>query len=290
MAEQSVRWLVLGAQGMLGRDLADVLAQAGREVIAAGRDEVDVADAAAVSAAVADADVVVNCAAYTDVDGAEADEEAAVALNATAAGVVARACASAGARLVHISTDYVFDGDADAPYAESHPVAPRSAYGRSKARGERQVLSSGPGALVVRTAWLYGAHGTCFPRTIARLAMERDRLDVVADQVGQPTWTRDLATFIVALTDADAPGGIYHGTASGQCSWFEFARAVIASSGADARVEPTSTVAFPRPAPRPAWSVLGHARHEALGVSSIGSWRERWSVAAPEVLGDARSG
>ncbi|WP_297082099.1 dTDP-4-dehydrorhamnose reductase [uncultured Demequina sp.] len=287
MVNDQGQWLVLGAGGMLGRDLVEVLEQHGRAVTAATRADVDVTDPAALARAVAGADVVVNCAAYTAVDAAESDAEAAELLNATVPGHVARACRDAGARLVHISTDYVFSGTATEPYAEDTPVEPASVYGATKARGERAVRDSGADALIVRTAWLYGEHGPCFPSTIARLAGERDSLAVVDDQLGQPTWTRDLAEFIVRLVDADVPAGTYHGTSSGQCSWFEFAQHIVGSSGADAVVGPTTTADFPRPAPRPAWSVLGHGSHEALGVESIGAWGDRWEAAAGRVLGSA---
>lgn len=276
--------MVLGAGGMLATDMELLLAEQGREFTAATRDDVDITDPGAVHQAVAQADVVVNCAAYTAVDAAETDEPAALVLNGTAAGLVAQACAQSGARLIHISTDYVFAGDADTPYAEQAPVAPRSAYGRTKAEGERLVLAAQADALVVRTAWLYGAHGQCFPKTIARVAQERGDIAVVDDQHGQPTWTRDLAAFIVGLVDAQAPAGIYHGTSSGQCTWFEFASAVVMAAGIDAQVNPTTTEAFPRPAPRPAWSVLGHDAAAAAGVESIGHWRDRWQLAASEVL------
>lgn len=279
------RWLVVGAGGMLGTDLVDLLVSRGSEVTALGRADLDVTDAEAARGAAAGSAVVVNCAAWTAVDDAEAREADAFAVNATGAANLARAAHAAGARFVHVSTDYVFDGEATAPYAEDAPIAPRSAYGRTKAAGEWAVRAEAPDHLVVRTAWLYGAHGGCFPQTMARLAGERDRLAVVDDQVGQPTWTRDLADLIVRLVDADAPAGTYHGTASGQTSWFGFARRVVAATGHGTVVEPTTTDAFPRPAPRPAYSVLGHSSLRAAGVAPIGDWAERWDAAAAEVLG-----
>ncbi|WP_371327883.1 dTDP-4-dehydrorhamnose reductase [Demequina sp. NBRC 110051] len=279
------RWLVLGAHGMLGRDLVEVLRAQGADVVAAGRGDVDILDGAAVERGVADADVVVNCAAYTAVDAAESDQEAAERLNGDAAGVVARACAAAGARMVHVSTDYVFAGDAAEPYSEDAPIAPVSVYGMTKASGERQVRESGADALIVRTAWLYGEHGACFPKTIAKVAADRGAIAVVDDQRGQPTWTRDLADLIVRLIAAGAPAGTYHGTSSGSCTWFEFARDVLLSADVVAELTPTTTDAFPRPAPRPAWSVLGHDATVRAGVESIGHWRDRWLLAAQEVVG-----
>jgi len=284
-----VRWVVTGAGGMLGTDLVDLLRARGEDVRAPGRAGLDVTDAAAVDGAVRGADVVVNAAAYTAVDAAEDDEARAFAVNAVAAQHVARAAARHGARLVHVSTDYVFDGGATGPdarpYAEDAPLAPRSAYGRSKAAGEWAVRSEHPGGLVVRTAWLYGAHGTCFPRTIVRLARDRGSVDVVGDQVGQPTWTMDVADLVMRLVGAGAPGGTYHGTAQGQASWWELAREVVAAAGLDPEgVRSTSGAVLARPAPRPAWSVLGHDALRRLGVEPIGDWRERWRAAAPRVL------
>jgi dTDP-4-dehydrorhamnose reductase len=281
----ATRWLVVGAAGMLGQDMVAAASRAGAEVVAAGRADVDVTDVRDVTAAVAGFDVVVNCAAWTAVDDAEAHEADAFAVNAVGPANLARAAARSGARLVHVSTDYVFDGAATEPYAEDAPIAPRSAYGRTKAAGEWAVRAEAPDHLVVRTAWLYGAGGACFPKTMARLASERDRLTVVDDQVGQPTWAADLAELIVRLVGAGAPAGTYHGTSAGRVSWLGFAREVLASAGSPIVPEPTTSDAFARPAPRPAYSVLGHAALRAAGVEPIGDWAERWRVAAPTVLG-----
>lgn len=278
-----MRWLVTGARGMLGTDVVARLA--GRDVTAAGSAELDVRDAAAVDAAVRGHNVVVNCAAWTAVDDAEDREAEAFALNAVAPATLAAAAVRHGARLVHVSTDYVFDGAADAPYAEDALPAPRSAYGRTKAAGEWAVRAVAPDALVVRTAWLYGAHGGCFPRTIARLAAERGGVDVVDDQVGQPTWTADVADLLVRLVEVAAPAGAYHATSSGQVTWFGFAREVVAAAGLDrALVRPTTSAAFVRPAVRPAYSVLGHDRLAAVGLEPIADWRDRWAAAAGDVL------
>ncbi|RJK95357.1 dTDP-4-dehydrorhamnose reductase [Vallicoccus soli] len=274
------RWLVTGAGGMLGRDLQAALA--GREVTALTRADLDVTDPAAVEAAVEGHDVVVNCAAWTAVDDAEAAEPAAFAANAVGPALLARACARAGARLVQPSTDYVFAGDATTPYAEDAPVAPRSAYGRTKAAGEWAVRAELPdGHYVVRTAWLYGAHGASFPRTMARLQGQRETLDVVDDQRGQPTWTRDLAERVVAMVDADAPAGTYHATASGETTWHGLAQRVFALLGADPeRVRTTTSEAFVRPAPRPAYSVLGHEGWARAGLAPMRAWDEALDEAA----------
>ncbi|PFG44327.1 dTDP-4-dehydrorhamnose reductase [Isoptericola jiangsuensis] len=281
---QFARWAVVGAGGMLGTDLVARLAEAGVAATGLRRADLDVTDPDAVARVVAGYDVVVNATAWTAVDDAETREAEAFAVNATAVAHLARAAHATGARFVHVSTDYVFDGTASTPYAEDAPVAPRSAYGRTKAAGEWAARAEAPDHLVVRTAWLYGAHGGCFPKTMARLAADRDLLTVVDDQVGQPTWTRDLADLVVRLVAAAAPAGTYHGTSSGQTSWYGFTRRVLASAGLATTVEPTTSDRFPRPAPRPAYSVLGHDALHAAGVAPIGDWARRWDAAAAEVL------
>jgi dTDP-4-dehydrorhamnose reductase len=280
-----MRWLVTGAAGMLGTDLVERLG-GDHEVRGARRGDLDITDPASVEAAVRDVDVVVNCAAWTAVDDAETQEGAAFTLNAVGPQLLARAAHRAGARMVQVSTDYVFDGSATEPYSEDAPLAPASAYGRTKAAGEWAVRAESPDHLIVRTAWLYGANGGCFPRTMARLAGERDQLQVVADQVGQPTWTVDLADLIVRMVEAGVPAGTYHGTSAGQVSWHGFTRAIVAGLGKDPEmVGETTSDAFVRPAPRPAFSVLGHDALVSAGVSPIGDWAERWEAAAPAVLG-----
>jgi len=301
-----VGWLVTGASGMLGTDLCRVLDGRGISVTAADRGDLDLLDPMAVGDAVAAHDVVVNCAAWTAVDAAENHEEEAAAINAVAPGVLARAAAERDRLIVQVSTDYVFDGTARTPYDEDGPLGPRSAYGRTKAAGEQAVRTAAPGNhLVVRTAWLYGAHGSCFPRTIARLARERasveqranraDRRDqslrVVDDQVGQPTWTVDVAALICRLVEGGASAGTWHATSSGQTSWFGFARRVVESAGLSPEiVEPSKTSGeLNRPgsearAERPAYSVLGHHKLHAHGIEAIGPWEERWQAAASAVL------
>jgi dTDP-4-dehydrorhamnose reductase len=274
------RWVVTGAGGMLAADLAIALAD--RDARFLTRADLDIRDPTAVRYAVADADIVINAAAYTQVDDAESHEDEAFAVNATGAGNLASALARTGGRLVQISTDYVFDGTATAPYPEDAPLAPLGAYGRTKAAGERAVLTALPDrAYVVRTAWLYGAGGPNFARTMLRLAGRQDTVDVVADQIGQPTWTRDLATAIRALVDAGGPPGIYHGTNGGRASWFDFARAVFEVAGLDPeRIRPVTSAEFVRPAPRPAFSVLGHDGWARIGLDPPRPWRAGLAAAA----------
>ena len=272
----SERWLVVGAGGQLGTDLLAVLRAQNVEVVGLTRAQLDVTDAAAVSAAVAEASptVVINAAAYTAVDAAEADEEAAYAVNAVAPGHLAAAVSAKNARLVHVSTDYVFAGDASSPYLEDAPTRPRSAYGRTKLAGEQAVLQRLPQAYVVRTAWVYGAIGGNFVKTMARLERDRETVSVVDDQRGSPTWSADLARGLVALACSGAAGGIYHCTNAGETTWFGFTKAIFEELGADpARVLPTTSRDFPRPAPRPAYSVLSDRRWRAAGLPAMPHWR-----------------
>jgi dTDP-4-dehydrorhamnose reductase len=271
---------------MLGTDLVEALKRTGHEVAAATRASADLGDPDVVRELVRGFDVVVNCAAWTAVDDAEEHEADALHTNAVVPDLLARAVAEGDGWLVQVSTDYVFDGTASTPYAEDAATSPASAYGRTKAAGEEAVRAALPDRhLVVRTAWLYGAHGGCFPRTIARVARERGEVSVVDDQVGQPTWTVDVADLVVRLVEASVPAGTYHATSSGQCSWFDFAREVVAADGQDpAIVKPTTSDQFVRPAPRPAYSVLGHDALHRAGVEPIGDWRDRWHLAAPAVL------
>ena len=283
----TVRWLVTGAAGMLGRDLVEVLSD--DDVLGLARAELDVTDEASVARAVTGHDVVVNAAAWTDVDGAEDAEAEATRVNGVGPRVLAEECRRSGARLVHLSTDYVFDGEAGEPYAEDAPPAPRSAYGRSKLAGEQAVRDVLPtGSYVVRTAWLYGEHGRNFVRTMIGLERDRETLDVVDDQRGQPTWTVDVAERIGALVRAEAPAGTYHATSSGDTTWCGLAKAVFTELGADpARVRPTTTEAFPRPAPRPVYSVLGHGAWARAGLEPIRDWRAALAQAFPRVRSSA---
>lgn len=294
-----MRWMVTGAGGALGTDLVARLRAGDEPVRAATRADLDVADPEAVRAAVHDwavsgdgRAVLLNAAAHTAVDRAETDDDAAAAahaVNAVAPGLLAAACAEVGATLVHVSTDYVFAGDSPAPREPDDPVAPAGVYARTKLEGERRVRDALPDAHhIVRTAWVYGGTGTNFVRTMARLARERETLDVVDDQHGSPTWSADLAAGLVALARAAPPPATRHATGGGATTWCGLARAVFTELGADPdRVRPCTTAAFPRPAPRPAFSVLSNASWRAAGLSPLPPWRAALSSAVahhPDLL------
>lgn len=271
--------LVTGARGQLGRHLLTRGEAAGVAIRGYGSGELDITDPRSVAEAVRPGDVVLNCAAYTAVDAAETDEAEAAAVNGDGPAVLARACAAAGAHLVHVSTDYVFAGDAAEPYPVDAPTDPRTAYGRTKLAGERGVLGALPSAHVVRTAWVYTGSGADFVATMRRLEHDRDTVSVVDDQRGSPTYARDLADALLELASRvggpDAvPGGVLHATNAGEATWFELARAVFAEIGADPeRVHPCGSAEFVRPAPRPAYSVLDGSAWSAAGLTPLRPWR-----------------
>ncbi|HEX2504070.1 MAG TPA: dTDP-4-dehydrorhamnose reductase [Miltoncostaeaceae bacterium] len=265
-----MRVLVTGAAGMLGRDLVTHLAD--RHEVTAVDLEVDVTDPVAVRSCVAGCrpEAVFHLAAWTDVDAAEAHEDEAAAVNGEGAGIVAAAASEAGAAVVLPSTDYVFDGSKGAPYDEDDAPAPLGAYGRTKLAGERAALARHPGGTrVARTAWLYGAGGRNFVDTMRRLGAERDEVEVVDDQTGSPTWTRDLAPALEALLDR--PAGVYHAAGAGAVTWAGLAQAVFDRTGCPCRVRPVTTEAIGRPAPRPRYSALVTARP---GAPRLRDWRE----------------
>jgi len=273
-----VRVLVTGANGQLGTELVDLYAgRDGDKVLGVDLPNVDITDPESVAAAFASfpPDVVINCAAWTAVDAAEENEDAAFVVNADGPRVLAHASRDAGAWLVQISTDYVFSGDATSPYAEDAEPDPRSAYGRTKLAGERAVQQELPDAhYIVRTAWLYGHEGSNFVKTMLRLEAAHDTVDVVDDQVGQPTYAAALAAQIAARVDARPTAGIFHGTNSGTVTWNGFTREIFRLTGADPeRVHAVTSEQFVRPAPRPAYSVLSHARWADIGLAPMRDWR-----------------
>jgi dTDP-4-dehydrorhamnose reductase len=275
--------LITGSRGQLGSALVERYRERGDTVFGYDLPEIDITspDSVAQAFAVADPDVVINCAAWTAVDAAEEQESAALAVNGEGPRVLAEACAQRESWLVQVSTDYVFAGDANQPYAEDAPPDPQSAYGRTKLAGEIAVQQVLPEQhYIVRTAWLYGIVGSNFVKTMLNLERERETISVVDDQRGQPTFAGDLADQIIALVDARPAPGIFHGTNTGEVSWFEFTQEIFRRIGADpVRVLPVTTAEFPRPAPRPAYSVLGHQRWSEVGLAPMRDWRD--------ALGDA---
>lgn len=269
--------VVTGAAGMLGGAVMAAARRLGHDVegfdIAGGEHAVvDITDAGATARAVAGAapDAVINCAAYTRVDDAETDEQRALVLNGPAAGNVAAAAAGVGAKVVHLSTDYVFDGTKTAPYVESDVTNPQTAYGRTKLAGEEAVAAAAPEHAIVRTAWLYGAGGPNFVDTMLRLAGERDEVSVVTDEVGSPTWAGHLADALLELAERDDTG-LFHITGAGQTSRYDFAVEIFDRAGVKCRVRPTTTDAFPSPARRPAYSAMQSERPE---TPVLPSWQQ----------------
>ena len=257
---------------MLGSDLVPALAARGHEAVALTRRDLDVADRAAVEAAVTEhrPAAVINCAAWTDVDGAESHEADATRINDEAAALLAAAANGVGAKYVFLSTDYVFDGRRASPYVESDSPSPLSAYGRSKLGGETSVAVTNPRSFIVRSSWLFGRNGKNFVETMLGLAGTEDEVLVVSDQVGCPTYTVHLAAALAELIEGDETG-VHHIAGAGQCSWFEFAQEIFDQSGSDTRVMAATTEMLARPAPRPAYSVL---RSERTGAIELPHWRE----------------
>lgn len=273
-----MRVLVTGGNGQLGSELVDLYTSRGDVVRGLDKQDVDVTSQDSVAQAFLEfpPDVVINCAAWTEVDAAEEQEAAVLAVNGIGPDRLARACAATGAWMVQISTDYVFSGDATSPYDEEAAPNPHSAYGRTKLVGEEAVRDALPHAhYIVRTAWLYGHRGQNFVKTMLRLEGERETIDVVDDQVGQPTYARDLAAQIALLVDARPPAGNFHATNAGQVSWFGFTREIFRLIGADpARVVAVTSEQFVRPAARPAYSVLGHRKWREFGIPVMRPWQD----------------
>lgn len=267
-----MKLLVTGAAGMLGRDVMLAAGNAGHQVVGYGHAELDVADADAAGAKIEGErpDVVINCAAWTDVDGAEEAEEEATRINGEGAGNVAAAAAAVGASVVYVGSDYVFDGSKGAPYVETDQTAPLSAYGRSKLAGEEATRAANKRHFVVRSAWLFGTGGPNFVETMLRLAADHGEVLVVRDQVGSPTYTWHLAYGIVRLIEG-VEFGIHHMAAAGSCSWYEFAREIFEQANVECKVMSATTEMLGRPAPRPAYSALASQREHAI---ELPAWQD----------------
>jgi dTDP-4-dehydrorhamnose reductase len=263
--------LVVGANGMLGRDLMSLLGDRGHGIDIA---EIDITSLESVLRFIGELkpEVVINCAAYTDVDGCESNSETAMTVNGEGVAHLAMACREYGAVLVHISTDYVFDGGKGTPYVEDDLPHPLSVYGESKLAGEMNAVFA-PEHIIVRTQWLYGLHGKNFIETMLRLGAEKDELAVVDDQIGSPTWTVDLAQAILALVDKRCRG-MYHAANSEYCSWNEFARAIFVEAGLTVTVKPMTTEELNRPARRPLYSTLDCSKLAADTGLRPREWRQ----------------
>lgn len=265
--------LLISPDGMLGQAFVELLTERGEPFETASHPAIDLTRPETLTAVRPGVRRVINCAAFTDVDGAETREDEALAVNGHGVMHLAQACRAVGATLVHFGTDYVFAGDAHAPYSIDHPVAPATAYGRTKAAGERALVESGVPHLYLRTSWLYAPWGKNFVRTIAALGQTKPELRVVDDQRGRPTSAQGLARTTLALWDRGARG-FFHATDGGECTWYAFAQAIVAGTHGTATVLPCTTAEFPRPAPRPAYSVLDLSGTEAVLGAPLTPWRE----------------
>ena len=280
-------WLVLGANGQLGQELISLLKSKNIEAIGTDRNEIDFAKPNEIFNKIAKLNPshIVNCGAYTQVDKAEEEPDLANLINAQAVGVIAKYANEKQLPFVHISTDYVFDGTESSPYQEDHEVNPQSVYGKTKALGEKETLENNPFSYILRTAWVYGAYGNNFPKTIARKLMTKESLNIVNDQIGAPTWTLDLALAIVEILEKKPAPGTYHVTNSESCSWFEFAREIAKTLNLDENlIKPTDSKSFVRPAVRPKYSVLSNKKWHSAGLTPLRTWKDAWTKAAPSVL------
>ncbi|WP_059049294.1 dTDP-4-dehydrorhamnose reductase [Paenibacillus senegalimassiliensis] len=276
-----MRVVVTGAEGQLGKDVVKVFEQAGHELLPTDRNTLDITDQEMCLRVVRQfqPDIVIHCAAYTAVDQAEQDVDMAYAVNATGTRNMVLAAEQVKAKFCYISTDYVFDGTSDVPYQEYDNTNPQSIYGKSKRAGEQLVQSLSSSFFIVRTSWVYGQYGHNFVKTMLRLGEEKPALQVVNDQKGSPTYTVDLATFLLELV-ATQKFGTYHVSNLGECTWYEFAQAIFAEAadirgkGFTVKVEPCSTEEFPRPAPRPSNSVMDHLSIRTNGLQDLRPWRE----------------
>jgi len=284
-----MNWLVTGGSGQLGIAVSEELEVRGFVFTAMNSKELDITDEQSVANLIKQSSpsVIINCAAWTDVDGAESNVMAASKVNSEGAHNLAVAAARNLARLIHISTDYVFSGESQMPFEANDPIDPQSAYGRTKADGEKKVLGAySDNSYVVRTAWLYSPWGKNFAKTMVRLALNGDgEVRVVNDQIGQPTSAQDLAKQIVDLGIGNPPAGIYHGTNGGQATWFEFAKEIFSLVGADSsRVVAVSSSQCPRPAKRPAYSVLSQRDWSKTSITPMRDWKIALAAVMPEIV------
>jgi dTDP-4-dehydrorhamnose reductase len=282
-------WLITGGSGQLGIALSEELDSRGLVFTAFGSKDLDITQGSIVRDLVSQVSpsVIINCAAWTDVDGAETNEALASRVNRDGAENIALAAKNCGAKLIHVSTDYVFSGKGETPWQVVDEIDPQSAYGRTKADGEDRVLRTHPeNSTIVRTAWLYSPWGKNFAKTMTRLALNGDgEVRVVNDQKGQPTSAADLAKQLVELSLSSSPAGLYHGTNSGQATWFEFAQEIFKLSGADVnRVIPVSSSEYLRPAKRPSYSVLSHDSWATTSVKPMRDWRIALIEAMPAII------
>jgi dTDP-4-dehydrorhamnose reductase len=269
---------VIGDRGMFGAEMVKFLNSQERKVAGFNRDSMELdASIDDLAKQLQNFEVIINAVAYTAVDKAESELELANLVNGEYAGKLSLVAKTVGAKFMHISTDYVFDGSAASPYSTNSPTNPQSVYGSSKLLGEHLVSESGAKYTILRTAWLYGRHGRCFPKVMFDKASKNEPLRVVNDQFGQPTWTRDLADQVLAFSELSEAPKIVHAVASGKTSWFEFAKAIVG----DYPIEPVSSAEFATPAKRPSYSVLDNSSDL---VTPIGDWRQRWQVAKTDVL------
>ena len=287
--KEQMKWLIVGGSGQLGRAMQTELSNSGINVLSFDRSQLDVTNNEKIIRIFKDElpDVVLNAAGWTNVDAAESAEEDARLVNAYGPGLLAKACSLIDAKFVHISTDYVFSGISKRPWAEESMPAPVSAYGRTKAEGEKLVQESSlHDFFIIRTSWLYSPWGKNFVKTMVRLALqEAGSVEVVCDQIGQPTSALDLAAQIHRMIDHDVAPGIYHGTNSGKASWFEFAQHIFELLGTDLdRIFPVDSAHYPRPAKRPMYSVLGHQRWIDEGLTPMRDWREALENVLPTII------
>ncbi|RTR36401.1 dTDP-4-dehydrorhamnose reductase [Robertmurraya yapensis] len=276
--------LVTGVNGQLGYDVVRKLEEKHYEVVAAGRDQLDIANEENVESYIGEVKphAIIHCAAYTNVDGAEEDKDTAYRVNGLGTKYLARAAQKVGAKMVFVSTDYVFDGNGDSPYEVDHPTNPLGTYGESKLAGENFLEEHLTRHFIVRTSWVFGINGNNFVKTMLRLGKERGEVGVVHDQVGSPTYTVDLAGFLVELVESEEYG-TYHASNSGICSWYEFAVEIFKQAGLDVKVNQLTTEQFPRPAARPQYSVLSTRKVEEKGFTPLRAWKEALAAYLGEI-------